>query len=202
MHRTATSAMNKTTARATNLDTFRQACLNTDFCKPGLQWSKFITSSRQVPVLGLNPLQGQELLEDPPLLLAANRVIIHHNAVVAMLANPIVTQRVGKVGGRLPEKKHIVQNWGHFQLPAGTKTYLKNCIAWMTKASAPRLEAQWKWVRGADDDMLEKHAQDIRAFWETGRRYHIVSVSADGKCLRITLPDELAGCSSGRSLDF
>ena len=70
----------------------------------------------------------------------------------------------------------------------------------MTEASAPWLEAQWKWVRGADDDMLEKHAQDISAFWETGRRHHIASVSADGKCLRITLPDDLVARAEGPSM--
>ena len=70
----------------------------------------------------------------------------------------------------------------------------------MTEASAAWLEAQWKWVQGADDDMLEKHAQDISAFWKTGRRYHIASVSADGKCLRITLPDDLVARAENPSM--
>ena len=160
LYRVADIATNNTTGRATNIDTFRQACLNTDFCKPGLQWSKFITSSLEVPVLGLQPQLGKELLNDPAHLLGVMRAIIHHNAIVSMFSDPILLHRVGKVGGRLP-KKNVVQIWGDFQLTAGTKTYLKNCVAWMTEVTAPWLEQQWQWVRKAEDEKLEKQAQDV-----------------------------------------
>ena len=70
----------------------------------------------------------------------------------------------------------------------------------MTEVTAPWLEEQWQWVRGADDDKLEKQAKDISAFWLTGRRYHIASMSADGNCLIIILPDDMVTRAEGPSM--
>ena len=137
LYRLVDSAPQKKIRRASTADTFEQACVGSSYCNPVLPWSTLITTSLPVPVLGLHPSSGHRFEREPHVLLAALRAIIHHNAIFSIFSEPVLLHTVGVVGGLLLQSR--VQIWGDFRVPAGSKTDLKHCTAWIAATSHPWL---------------------------------------------------------------
>ena len=114
---------------------------------------------------------------------------MHHNAISSIFFEPVLLHTVGVVGGLLLQSR--VQIWGDFRVPAGSKSDLKHCTAWIAATSHPWLRQQWHMLQGTDDAQLQEHKVALHGFWSAGWRYHIASTSADGRCLKISVPDEV-----------